>query len=190
MDPLHVPLWKFLCRGLHNNWLRRIAHGHKTYVIPFDNIGTTVFVAELVSQLRSRNTDLDRLAAYRSRNEGTNLQQKEATQQMAKDIAQQVQSWLPSTTVADPTSQQRILELETELAKAKAPQGDASAPPDPPGTSSTPGMAPILQGRPTTTLNHLPSSSSPSPSTHGSKENQPAFLSLTPTTRESSKNAG
>ena len=95
----------------------------QTYVIPFDNIGATVFVAELVSQLRSRNIDLDRLAAYRSRNEGTNLQQKEATQQMAKDIAQQVQSGLPSTTVADPTSQQRILELETELAKAKAAQG-------------------------------------------------------------------
>ena len=40
----------------------------KPIVIPFDNIGTTVFVAELVSQLRSRNIDLDRLAAYRSRN--------------------------------------------------------------------------------------------------------------------------
>ena len=82
MDPLQVPLWKFLYQGSHNNWLRRIAHGRKTYVIPFDNSGTTVFVAELVSQLPPRNIDFDRLAAYRSRNQGTNLQQKEATQQM------------------------------------------------------------------------------------------------------------
>jgi hypothetical protein len=42
---------------------------------------------------------------------------------MAKDIAQQIQSWLPSTTATDPTSQQRILELETELAKVKTTQG-------------------------------------------------------------------
>ena len=25
MDPLQVPLWKFLYQGLHNTWLRRIA---------------------------------------------------------------------------------------------------------------------------------------------------------------------
>lgn len=66
----------WLYQGLHNNWIRQIAHGCETYVIPFDNICTTVFVAELVSQLRSRNIDLDRLAAYRSRNQGTNLSRK------------------------------------------------------------------------------------------------------------------
>lgn len=40
MEPLQVPLWKFLRQGLHNKWLRRIAHGRETYVIPFDHIGT------------------------------------------------------------------------------------------------------------------------------------------------------
>ena len=62
MDPLQVPLWKFLYQGIHNTWLRRIAYGRETFVIPFDNIGTTVFIAELVAQLRSRNVDLDKLA--------------------------------------------------------------------------------------------------------------------------------
>ena len=66
MDPLQVPLWKFLCQGIHNTWLRRIAYGRETFVIPFDNIGTTVFIAELVAQLRSRNVDLDKLATYTS----------------------------------------------------------------------------------------------------------------------------
>jgi hypothetical protein len=61
MDPLQVPLWKFLYQGLHNTWLRRVAYGRETFVLPFDNIGTTVFVAELVSQLRTRNVDLDNL---------------------------------------------------------------------------------------------------------------------------------
>ena len=53
MDPLQVPLWKFLYQGLHNTWLRRVAYGRESFVLPFDNIGTTVFVAELVSQLRT-----------------------------------------------------------------------------------------------------------------------------------------
>ena len=64
MDPLQVPLWKFLYQGLHNTWLRRVAYGRETFVLPFDNIGTTVFVAELVSQLRTRNVDLDKLATF------------------------------------------------------------------------------------------------------------------------------
>jgi hypothetical protein len=46
MDPFQVPLWKFLYQGLHNTWLRRIAYGRETFVLPFDNIGTTVFIAE------------------------------------------------------------------------------------------------------------------------------------------------
>ena len=59
MDPLQVPLWKFLCQGLNNNWLRRIAYGRDVFVMPFDNIQTTVFVAELVQQLKSLNVDID-----------------------------------------------------------------------------------------------------------------------------------
>ena len=72
MDPLQVPLWKFLYQGLQNTWLRRIAYGRETFVLPFDNIGTTVFIAEMVSQLRTRNIDLDKLAAYKSRCSGHN----------------------------------------------------------------------------------------------------------------------
>ena len=90
MDPLQVPLWKFLYQGLHNTWLRRIAYGRETFVLPFDNIGTTVFVAELVSQLRTRNVDLDKLATFRARSAGQCLNQKEATQNMAKDVAQKL----------------------------------------------------------------------------------------------------
>ena len=88
MDPLQVPLWKFLYQGLQNTWLRRIAYGRETFVLPFDNISTTVFIAELVSQLRARNIDLDKLAAYKSRSSGHHVTQKEATQFMAKEVAQ------------------------------------------------------------------------------------------------------
>ena len=78
------------------------------------------FVAELVSQLRTRNVDLDKLATFRSRSASQCLNQKEATQNMAKDVAQLLQSWLPAQPSADVASEQRILELEAELAKVKS----------------------------------------------------------------------
>ena len=98
MDPLQIPVWKFLYQGLNNTWLRRIAHGREVFVLPLDNIGTTVFIAELVQQLKARSLDLDRLAAFRSKQQGVYLQQKEATQHMAKELAQLMQSWLPAPT--------------------------------------------------------------------------------------------
>jgi hypothetical protein len=101
MDPLQVRLWKFRYQGLHNTWLRRIAYGRETFVLPFDNIGTTVFIADLVAQLRTRTLDLDKLAAYKSRASGHNVTQKEAIQYMAKEVAQLMQSWLPTQPVAD-----------------------------------------------------------------------------------------
>ena len=141
---LQIPLWKFLYQGLNNTWLRRIAHGRDVYVLPFDNIGTTVFIAELVQQLKSRNLDLDRLASYRCKQQGVLLQQKEATQHMAKEVAQIMQSWLPAPTAPDPSSQQRILDLEAQLATLKGQQSS-----DAPTTGSAPTgsttTAPIVQ---------------------------------------------
>ena len=142
MDPLQVPLWKFLYQGLHNSWLRRIAYGRETFVLPFDNIGTTVFIAELVSQLRTRNVDLDKLATFKSRSAGHFVNQKEATQNMAKEVAQLLQSWLPAQPSADNASQQRILELEAELAKMKSDNA-----PNPPTTPEASGQASTPIGR-------------------------------------------
>ena len=144
MDPLQISLWKFLYQGLNNTWLRRIAHGRDVFILPFDNIGTTVFIAELSQQLKARNLDLDRLAAYRSRQNGVHFQQKEATQFMAKEVAQLMQSWLPSPTAPDPTSQQRILDLEAQLAALKGQQSTDSPAACPAPSGSTP-TAPILQ---------------------------------------------
>ena len=144
MDPLQIPLWKFLYQGLNNTWLRRIAHGRDVFVLPFDNIGTTVFIAELVQQLKARNLDLDRLASFRCKQQGVFLQQKEATQHMAKELAQIMQSWLPAPTAPDPSSQQRILDLEAQLATLKGQQSsDAPATGSAPSGSTT--TAPIVR---------------------------------------------
>ena len=105
----------------------------RRHILPFDNIETTVFIAELVQQFKSRNLDLDRLATYRCKQQGVFLQQKEATQHMAKEVAQIMQSWLPAPTAPDPSSQQRTLDLEAQLATLKG---------QPPSDASTPGSAP------------------------------------------------
>ena len=157
MNPLQVPLWKFLYQGLQNTWLRRIAYGRETFVLPFDNIGTTVFIAELVSQLRTRNVDLDKLATFKSRSIGQFVNQKEATQNMAKEVAQLLQSWLPTQPSADTASQQRILELEAELAKVKSDKISQNTVPEAPGQASTP-IGRALQGQPSASTSFDPSS--------------------------------
>ena len=181
MDPLQVPLWKFLYQGIHNTWLRRIAYGRETFVIPFDNIGTTVFVAELVAQLRSRNVDLDKLATYKSRSAGQFVNHKKATQTMAKEVAQMLQSWLPSHPPADNASQQRILELEAELARMKSDSTQTQ--PNAPETSK-PASSPIaraLQGQASASTSFDPATLLVSPGSVNPwlVDNQPTSLTET-----------
>lgn len=181
MDPLQVPLWKFLYQGLHNTWLRRISYGRETFVLPFDNIGTTVFIAEMVSQLRTRNVDLDKLATYRARSAGQFVNQKEATQTMAKEVAQLLQSWLPTQPSPDNASQQRIRELEAELARVKSENTTPS--PNPPETSphaSTP-IGRAFQGQSSASASFDPSTLLVSPGFVNTwlVDNQPQSLSET-----------
>ena len=134
-----------------------------------------------MSQLRTRNIDLDNLAAYKSRSSGHNVTQKEATQFMAKEVAQLMQSWLPTQPVADTASQQRILELEAELAKAKSSTNPVHATPaETPGSSSTP-IGRALQGQQAASTSFDPSCLLVSPGSVDPwlVENQPTSLTDT-----------
>ena len=100
--------------------------------------------------------------AYRSRQAGTNLPTKEATQALARDMAQHLQSLLPSYQIPDTSSQQRILELEAEIAKMKATahtvdkdeKPSSTAPP----ASGTKPIQEALQIRPPTSPSFDPAS--------------------------------
>ena len=64
---------------------------------------------------------------------------------MAKEVAQIMQSWLPAPTAPDPSSQQRILDLEAQLAITLKGQQSSDAPTTgsaPTGSTTT---APIVQ---------------------------------------------
>ena len=118
---------------------------------------------------------------YHSFRAGQFVNQKEATQNMAKELAQLMQSWLPSQPCADNASQQRILELEAELAKVKSDNAQAL-----PTTAETPGQAstPIvraLQGQPSASTSFDPSCLLVSPVSVNQwlVDNQPSSLTET-----------
>ena len=118
-DPLTVPLSKLLYQGSENFWLRKLAAGREVYVATMGEVSQVVFVSEILSQLRSRGIDLDKLAQHKALQDGHALEKREAIQSLAKQIGDQLQRWAP-TTQADTSSQHKIAELEARLAALQA----------------------------------------------------------------------
>ena len=82
-------------------------------------VSQVVFVSEILSQLRSRGIDLDKLAQHKALQDGHALEKREAIQSLAKQIGDQLQRWSPSIQ-ADTSSQHKIAELEARLAALQA----------------------------------------------------------------------
>ena len=106
-DPLTVPLSKSLYQGSANYWLRKLATGREVYVATMGEVSQVVFVSSILSQLRSRGIDLDKLAQHKALQDGQALEKKEAIQSLAKLVGDQLQRWYP-TIQADPSSQHKI----------------------------------------------------------------------------------
>ena len=128
-DPLTVPLSKLLYQGSENFWLHKLATGREVYVATMGEVNQVVFVREILSQLRSRGIDLDRLAQHKALQDGHTLEKKDAIQHLAKLLGDQLQRWYP-TIQADTSSQHKIAELEAKIAilEAAANQPPASSP--------------------------------------------------------------
>ena len=118
-DPLTVPLSKLLYQGSENFWLRKLATGREVYVATMGEVSQVVFVSEILSQLRGRGIDLDRLAQHKALQDGHALEKKEAIQHLAKIVGDQLQRWYP-TIQADTSSQHKIAELEAKIATLQA----------------------------------------------------------------------
>ena len=61
-DPLSLPLAALLYQQANNFWLRKLAHGREVYMIPTGDIAAVVFMTELLTQLRSKGVDLDKVS--------------------------------------------------------------------------------------------------------------------------------
>ena len=66
-DPLTLPLAALMYQQANNFWLRKLAHGREVYLIPTGEIATVVFITELLTQLRTRGVDLDKVSHCRAR---------------------------------------------------------------------------------------------------------------------------
>ena len=79
------------------------------YLIPTKDIAAVVFTTELLTQLRNRGVDIDRVAMVRSRQDGKVTDKTSNTKQV---IAQQMQGWLPIRST-DPDSQHETITPST-----------------------------------------------------------------------------
>ena len=177
MDPLQVPLWKFLYQGLHNNWLRRIC---ETYM---SSLLTTLGPRSLRLNL-SANFDLAILTSIASR--PTDLAIKGPTSSRRKPLSRWRKT-LPSRFNLGFPQQRQLTPLANRESWNWRPNSPRSRPPkgyffpsDPQGTSNTAGMTPIqqaLHGRSPSTSTFDQSSLLVVPGTV--KENRPASLTDT-----------
>ena len=78
-----------------------------------------VFATELLSQLRNRGIDWDRISQIRARQDGKHLDKTANTKyaaHWAQMIAEHIQGWLPLKTT-DLDSQHEITQLRNQLAE-------------------------------------------------------------------------
>ena len=130
----------------NNFWLRKLAHGREVYLIPTGEIATVVFMTELLTQLRRRGVDLDRVSHSQARQDGKLLDKTNNTKYASQQIADIIHSWLPAR-ATDPDSQHEINQLRNQLAelrqRAGEDPGDNSTPPRTGPSASSPANTPI-----------------------------------------------
>jgi hypothetical protein len=157
----------------NNHWLQKLAHGRELYLIPAGDVAAVVFTTELLTQLRNRGIDLDRVSHLKARQDGKLLDRTANTKYAAQQIAELIQSWLPARTT-DPDSQHEITQLRNQLAelrqRAGEDPGDNAAPPRPGQSGPSPTPTPIQRAL-------MNNSSTPAPPSF-----DPACLLTVPTT--------
>jgi len=117
-DPLQLPVAALLYQQANNFWLRKLAHGRELYLIPTGDIAAVVFTTELLTQLRSKGVDLDKVSHSRARQDGKLLDKTNNTKYAAQQIADLIHSWVPTRT-ADPDTQHELTQLRSQLAQLR-----------------------------------------------------------------------
>ena len=107
-DPLKLPVAALLYQQANNFWLRKLAHGRELYLIPTGDIAAVVFMTELLTQLRNKGVDMDKVSSCKARQDGKLLDKTNNTKYAAQQIADLIHSWVPTRT-ADPDTQHESL---------------------------------------------------------------------------------
>ena len=122
-DPLQLPVAALLYQQANNFWLRKLAHGRELYLIPTGDIAAVVFMTELLTQLRNKGVDLDKVSHSRARQDGKLLDKTNNTKYAAQQIADLIHSWVPTSTPI----QQALLRNSNNPAPPAPPGFDPSS---------------------------------------------------------------
>jgi len=145
-DPLSLPLAALLYQQANNFWLRKLAHGREVYMIPTGDIAAVVFMTELLTQLRNKGVDLDKVSHCRARQDGKLMDKTNNTKYAAQQIADIIHSWVPTRTT-DPDAQHELTQLRSQLAQLRQRMGedtgDSSTSPVTGPSASSPANTPI-----------------------------------------------
>ena len=145
-DPLKLPVAALLYQQANNFWLRKLAHGRELYLIPTGDIAAVVFMTELLTQLRNKGVDLDKVSSSKARQDGKLLDKTNNTKYAAQQIADLIHSWVPTRT-ADPDTQHELTQLRSQLAQLRQQLGDNTGEPSTLGnagpSTSSPASTPI-----------------------------------------------
>ena len=145
-DPLKLPVAALLYQQANNFWLRKLAHGREVYLIPTGDIAAVVFMTELLTQLRNKGVDIDKVASCKARQDGKLLDKTNNTKYAAQQVADLIHGWVPTRT-ADPDTQHELTQLRSQIAQLRQQLGDTTGEPASPSatgpSASSPLSAPI-----------------------------------------------
>ena len=144
---MKLPVAALLYQQANNFWLRKLAHGRELYLIPTGDIAAVVFMTELLTQLRGKGVDLDKVSSIRARQDGKLLDKTNNTKYAAQQVADIIHScWVPTRT-ADPDTQHELTQLRSQLAQLRQQLGEDTGKPSTPGntgpSASSPASTPI-----------------------------------------------
>ena len=140
-DPLKLPVAALLYQQANNFWLRKLAHGREVYLIPTGDIAAVVFTTELLTQLRNKGVDMDKVASCKARQDGKLLDKTNNTKYAAQQVADLIHSWVP-TRAADPDTQHELTQLRSQLAQLRQQLGDTPGDPSSPNTTGPSASSP------------------------------------------------
>ena len=175
-DPLKLPVAALLYQQANNFWLRKLAHERELYLIPTGDIAAVVFMTELLTQLRNKGVDLDKVSSSKARQDGKLLDKTQNTKYAAQQISDLIHGWVP-TRAADPDTQHELTQLRSQLAQLRQQLGDDSA--TPPATGPT---GPSASSPPATPIQAAFMRTSNSPAPPGPPSFDPSSLLVGTTT--------
>ena len=141
-DPLKLPVAALSYQQANNFWLRKLAHGREVYLIPTGDIAAVVFMTELLTQLRNKGVDMDKVASCKARQDGKLLDKTNNTKYAAQQVADLIHGWVPTRT-ADPDTQHELTQLRSQLAQLRQQLGETTGEPSTPNTTGPSASSPV-----------------------------------------------